>query len=133
MAGLLDIAPAVDTVDVRGAAIEVFGVSAKGFTVLLGRFPELRMMMAGREVEVDRLMEMGGDAVAAIIAAGIGHPGDKDQEAAASRLGVDIQADFLAAIIRLTFPNGLGPFMEKLTALGGTLGGEASPKGPATK
>lgn len=133
MAGLLDIAPLTESVSVRGAKIEVCGVSAKGIALLLGRFPELRMLMTGKEVGIDRLMEMGGDAVSAIIAAGIGFPGDLDQEQAAGRLGVDAQADLLAAILRLTLPNGIGPFVEKLTTLGAVLGADQSPKARATK
>ena len=65
---------------------------------------------------------MGGDAVAAIIAAGCGYPGDNTAETIAGSLSLDIQADFLAAILRLTLPNGVGPFVEKLTALGSLLG-----------
>ena len=67
MAGLLDIAPAVQTVHVWGTKVPVYGVSAKGIALLLGRFPELRMLMSGREVGIDRLMEMGGDAARSLV------------------------------------------------------------------
>lgn len=135
MVGLIDIAPALETVEIRGARIEVCGVSAKGIALLLGRFPDLRAMMAGRTVEPERLMETGGDAVAAIIAAGCGYPGDPEQESAAGRLPLDAQADLLAAILRLTLPNGVGPFVEKLSALGLILHAEgaASMKGRDTR
>ena len=122
MVGLIDIAPAVETVDVQGAPVAVHGVSAKGIAQLLGRFPELRMLMTGQQVETEQLMAMGGDAVAAIIAAGCGYPGDETAEAVAGKLSLDAQADLLAAILRLTLPRGIGPFVEKLTALGGILG-----------
>jgi hypothetical protein len=105
----------------------VHGVSAKGVAHLLGRFPELRMLMTGQEVQTEQLMTMGGDAVAAIISAGCGYPGDEKAEAVAGRLSIDAQADLLAAILRLTLPVGLGPFVEKLTALGGIL--DAVPSG----
>jgi hypothetical protein len=77
MVGLIDIAPRVETVAVQGTPVPVHGISAKGLAHLLGRFPELRKLMIGQEVEVEQLMAMGGDAVAAIIAAGCGYPGDK--------------------------------------------------------
>jgi hypothetical protein len=121
MVGLIDIAPNVETVDVQGKSVTVHGVSAKGVAHLLGRFPELRMLMTGQDVETAKLMTMGGDAVAAIIAAGCGYPGDEKAETVAGRLSIDAQADLLAAILRLTLPVGLGPFVEKLTALGGIL------------
>jgi hypothetical protein len=42
---------------------------------------------------------------------------------------VSAQADLLAAIVRLTLPAGLGPFVEKLAALGGIL--DAAPSATA--
>ena len=135
MVGLIDIAPRIETVDVQGASVAVHGITARGVAHLLGRFPELRMLMTGQSVETDRLMEMGGDAVAAIIAAGCGYPGDNKAEIVAASLSVDAQADLLVAILRLTLPSGLGPFVEKLTALGGLLGVEDDPSvtAPDTK
>jgi enoyl-CoA hydratase/carnithine racemase len=143
MVGLIDIAPAVETVDVQGAPVTVYGVSAKGLAHLLGRFPELRMLMTGQEVQTEQLMAMGGDAVAAIIAAGCGYSGDETAEAVAGKLSLDAQADLLAAILRLTLPKGIDPFVEKLTALGSILnaeprslsgaGGAPSDTAPASK
>ncbi len=132
MVGLIDIAPRTETVDVQGTLIAVHGVSAKGVAHLLGRFPELRKLMTGQQVETEELMAMGGDAVAAIIAAGCGYPGDEKAEAVAGRLAIDAQADLLAAIIRLTLPAGLGPFVEKLTRLGGVLDAVPSATAPAS-
>jgi hypothetical protein len=64
MVGLIDIAPKIETIDVQGTSVAVHGISAKGVAHLLGRFPELRMLMTGHEVETTQLMTMGGDAVA---------------------------------------------------------------------
>ena len=125
MASLLDIAPLTETVSVRGTDIPVTGVSAKGIAHIMARFPEVREMMVGREVSVDRLIELGGDAVGAIIAAGTGNPGDPDHERIAAGLLLEEQADLLAAILRITLPRGVGPLVEKLTAMGGVLGVEA--------
>ena len=133
MAGLLDIAPAVETVDVGGTRVSVYGVSAKGIAYLLGRFPELRMLMSGREVALEQLMAMGGDAVAAIIAAGCGYPGDEKAEALVGSMSVDTQADLIAPIIRLTMPKGVGPFVQKLAALGEILGDAPSSSAPVSR
>lgn len=133
MVGLIDVVPAVEQVDVGGNKVAVHGVSAKGIAYLLGRFPELRAMMAGREVAVEDLMAMGGDAVAAIIAAGCGYPGDEKAEAIAGAMSVDSQADLLGPILRLTMPKGVGPFVEKLTALSDALGADQSTPAPAMK
>lgn len=121
MIGLIDIAPRTEAVDVDGTKVEVHGVSASGLAHLLGRFPELRKLMTGLDVDATQLMAIGGEAVGAIIAAGCGYPGDQKAEGAAARLSLDTQADFLGAILRLTLPKGIGPFVVKLTALGGLL------------
>lgn len=135
MVGLVDIAPKLETVEVQGASVAVHGVSTRGPAHLLGRFPELRMLMSGQQVEAPALVAMGGDAVAAIIAAGCGYPGDETAETVAGKLSLDAQADLLAAILRLTLPKGVGPFVEKLTALGSILEADAalSATAPASK
>jgi hypothetical protein len=118
MVGLLDIAPLTETVTVRDHSVEVTGVSAKGVAQLLLRFPELRALISGRDVGLDQLLALGGDIIAAVIAAGCGMLGDERAEAAAGRLGLDDQAALLAAIMKLTMPQGIGPFVDKLTRMG---------------
>jgi enoyl-CoA hydratase/carnithine racemase len=132
MVGLIDIAPSVEAITVQGTSVAVHGISAKGVAHLLARFPELRMLMTGQQVQAEQLMAMGGDAVAAIIAAGCGYPADERAEAVAERLSIDAQADLLGAILRLTLPAGLGPFVEKLTALGGILDAAPSVTAPVS-
>lgn len=118
MVGLVDIAPVTSTVLVRGQEVTVTGVSARGIALLLARFPELRALMTGREVALDELLKLGGDVVAAIIAAGTGTPGDAQAEAAADNLTLEEQADLIAAIVELTMPRGLGPLVDRLSRLG---------------
>jgi hypothetical protein len=134
MVGLVDIAPAVEKVDCGGARpIECYGVSARGVASLLGRFPELRKMMSGGEVGADDLMKMAPDAISAIIAAGVGKPGDPETEESADRLPIDTQIDLIAAILRLTMPKGVGPFVEKLASAMGSLNVDGqSASAPAT-
>ncbi len=135
MVGLLDIAPAAETVTVRGQALAVQGVSARGVAVLLGRFPELRALLAQQHQDItpERLVAMIPDAIAAIIAAGTGSPGDAGAEAVADGLPIDDQVNLLEAILRLTLPKGIGPFVERLAGLGGRLGvALPAPGTPAT-
>lgn len=135
MTSLLDVAPLSEKVTVGSSEIMVFGVSAKGVAALLARFPDLRSLISGREVEAERILEFGGDVVAAIIAAACGYPGDEKAEAVASSLSVDAQADLLQAAMRLTLPKGLGPLVEKLVSMGILLNVEdaALPKVPVSK
>ncbi len=134
MPGLLDIAAATKQVAVRGQQIDVHGISAKGIAHLLARFPELRKILAGLEVDFESLLKMGGDVVAGVIAAGCGYPGDSEAEKTAESLALEEQADLIIAILELTLPNGMGPFIEKITAMGGHMDiGELPQKAPGTK
>jgi len=117
MVGLVDLVPRVENVPVEGTEVAVHGISAKGVAYLLGRFPDLRRLMTGQDVGVDQLLASGGEAVAAIIAAGCGSPGEERAEAVAGNLPIDVQADLLASVLRLTLPRGIGPFVAKLTGL----------------
>jgi hypothetical protein len=82
------------------------------------RFPELRALISGRDVGLDQLLALGGDIVGAVIAAGCGQVGDELAEAAAGRLPLDDQAELLTAVMKLTMPQGIGPFVDKLSRMG---------------
>lgn len=123
--GLLNVAPATETV----AGVTVKGVSARGVAYLMTRFPELRMYMTGREITltVEKIIMLAPYAVAAIIAVGCGHVPTGEEgseaeqtaaEAKAAELPVELQIEFIAAILRVTMPGGVGPFVAKLEALG---------------
>ncbi len=118
MVGLIDIAPSVETVEIEGAFVAVHGVSASGLASLLGRFPDLRKLMTGLEVETAQLMVIGGEAVAAIIAAGCGYPGDEKAEAVAGTLSLDAQADFLSRDPAPDAAEGHWPFRREADGAG---------------
>ena len=119
MPGLLDIAKSTIIIPVNGTDIPVYGVSAKGIAYLIQRFPEIRAMFANKAAALTttNLFELVPDAIASIIAAGCGSPGDKKTEEVAARLAAEAQIELLEAIIALTMPKGLGPFVAKLEKL----------------
>ena len=120
MVSLLDIADQQKTVTIRDKDVAVFGISAQDIVYLFGKFPELRLLMSGKQADLtpETLLKLAPGAVAAAIAAGTGSAGDENAEAVAARLGLGEQLDLLAAIFDLTFPQGVGPFVAKLDALG---------------
>lgn len=116
MVGLLDIAPLSRKVTVGKDEVEVLGVSALGIAKLLSKFPEMRMLMTGTDLEIgpDKMMEMVPDAISAIIAAGCGYPGDETAEAFVERLPAHAQLDLLGPILELTMPKGPKHFFDQL-------------------
>jgi hypothetical protein len=130
MADLLDIAPstAVEVVKIDGMRITVRGLSLDAIASIVARFPELKSLVNGTGGGdfVPRLIQGCGAAVGPIIAAGCGHLADETYEQPAAKLLLEHQLKFLKAIFGLTFPNGIGSFVEELTSLVGA--GEGATK-----
>jgi hypothetical protein len=131
LASLFDIAPASESVTISGHAIPVYGVSASSILMILGRFPEL--VDAYREGETDilkMLLRHGGSALAALIAAACGYPGDAKAEQHAAMLPADAQLEIAASAVRLTMPEGATPFLQRVGDLLSTFGLSASEPQP---
>lgn len=97
--------------------LRVKGISAKGVLQLLLRFPDMQRWLSGQTIAVTDVMLQTPEAIAAIIAAGTGKPGDPDAEEIASDLPVEIQSNIIDAIYRQTFRSGFGPFVKRVLAL----------------
>lgn len=127
MPGLSDVARSFRVVSVKGTDVDVPGVSAEGIAYLFSRFPVLKELIGGKDVDlgVDALVKLAPDAVAALIACGTGAVADKKAEAVAAKLGAEDQLNLMDAIIKETMPGGVGPFVEKLSAMFEGLGVES--------
>ncbi len=98
--------------------ISVYGISLSGVVMLANRFPELARLFGGKseeEIDIKTAIMRSPPIVAAFIAAGTGDAGDEDCEKVASLLNLEMQVDFVEAIIKATVPGGVGPFAERLT------------------
>lgn len=124
MADLLDIAPstAVAIVTIDELRIKVRGVSVDAIASIVSRFPAIKSLADGSGDMVSRLIAGCGSAIGPIIAAGCGHGGEETYERHAATLLPEQQMKLLRAIFGLTFPNGIGSFVEELTALIGGAG-----------
>jgi hypothetical protein len=124
MADLLDIAPttAVEVVKINGQRIVVHGLRAPALASIAARFPRLIGLFLGGFSMADvgpKFIAQFGEATGPIIAAGCGHLADeKYEQHAATVLLLEDQLKLVIAIIRLTFPNGFGFFLEIGAALG---------------
>jgi hypothetical protein len=120
MADLLDIAPstAVEVVKIDGKRMIVRGLHGDAIAAIVARFPELGLLLGGSGGDIGpRLITQFGSAIAPIIAAGFRQLGNEEAEKNAGLLLVEDQLKLLKAILALTFPNGIGSFVEGLTSL----------------
>lgn len=126
MPGLLDIAKLRKTIPI-GEGDDVFhvtvkGISGKKIAQIVSRFPVIGAFIfpttAGQASFDDpsQLIAQAPEAVAAIIHAGV----DEDiDESDIAEIPVGYQIDVLLAILNITLPGGIVPFINKLTSLFG--------------
>ena len=120
MSSLLDLVGLRPTVPICGVEVEVTGVSVQSLVALMQRFSEVgKFLSSSGKLDKASLFKLAPrEMLAALIAAGTGMPGNKDAEKIAAGLTIGEQTDLIDAILRQTFPRGIGPFVEKLRELG---------------
>ncbi len=118
-----------EEVAVNGKNVTVYGVTPEGFFLLLHKFPVLQEMFSGgdKEVSMDALRSVGAECVAYALAVATTSRSYMTQkewidivEATANivlNVNANAQRMLFQATIRLTFPEGIGPFMLGVDAL----------------
>lgn len=131
MPGIMDIAPLRKTVSVNGVEVEARGLPFKIVFSLFGRFPELGAAFAqsqaddgedgGVKINIAAILsETAPKAVSAIVAAGLGHLGNRELEERLEELDANAQLTLLSEVVELTIgKDGFGPFAKRLAALAG--------------
>lgn len=126
---LADLAGVREQVPFGESFIEVRGISTANALAILQRFPHLAKLTNG--FKISDLLVVAPEAVAAIIAAGIGKPNDEQEEEAASVIPIEAQFDLIEAIGRSTFKSGFGPFVQRVIALARDLKSDPSIRVPS--
>lgn len=119
MSSLLDLGPLTEDVEIRGVKLTINGLTAADLFKLFSEFPDLQQRLAHLGSPGAVMMSLAPDLFAKMIAMAVGSPGDAETEARAKKLGAADQINILAAIQRLSFPQGFGPFVEEMTKLAG--------------
>lgn len=118
MSSLLDIAVVKESVTIGDVTVQVQGISVGDIVTLMSRFPALKQLLSGGDVDVSSLLGMGDKIIGAIIAAGCGMNGHEAAELKARSLPIGAQTDLMSAILKVTMPGGIGPLVEKIGSLG---------------
>lgn len=124
MTSLLDVVPQAIIVNVGDTKLPVQGITMKGVAFLLNNYPEVKKLLDGDSASftVERLFQIAPQAVAAIIADATGHAGEAKHIEAAAKLGIGHQVAIVAAAVKATMPDGVGPFLEDVKSLRAVLG-----------
>jgi len=118
MTSLLDIGPLTEEVEIRGTKLTIQGLTAGHLFQLFSEFPDMRKLLdakSGNPQEV--LLSLAPDLIAKIIAMATGSPHDKAAEAKAKTMGASDQLTIISAVQQLSFPEGIGPFVDRVTRL----------------
>lgn len=129
MVGFMDVAPLGELVPVGGQKVLFHGITLEHLAFLFGLFPELEALVKGEteSFSVEMIFKTAPRAVAFIIACGTGSPMDEIEKVAAhaARFPMETQYDIIAAIVRMTMPGGVGPFMERVNSVSALTSGFA--------
>jgi hypothetical protein len=123
MVSLMDVVPLKKSVLLStGDSLSVGGVTAAGLAAMASKFPEIRALISGGKADpklftFEGLLEKAPGVVSSILADGCGFPGDDAAEAKAASLPMVDQLALFDAILDLTFPKGVAPFVAAVTLL----------------
>jgi hypothetical protein len=131
MPGAINIAPLVESVDIRGQKLLVNGLEAETLIGLFAEFDDLRRMWDTRKFDLAAFKKLSKPAVAYVIAACVeDEEGNCLDRMNAANLTLGERAEILAKIARISAPRGIGPFMDLMALV---VGGDPSSMPPDTK
>jgi hypothetical protein len=112
----LDLAPVMRPVAISAGFLDVKGLSAHDLAALFVEFPQIAGALSGDgTLNLGALMQAGPDFVAAAIATGAGHPGERGREIAKG-LSASDQFKLLKSIAEASMPEGLADFFGPAAA-----------------
>lgn len=133
MAGLVDFAPLTEDVDLgAGRKLTVSGLTFDDIFFLIRGFEEIRALLSRQitSIKPEQLMKSAPVTIGTIIACGTGERESKKAIEQAVRLSADAQLKTISVILRMTFPEGVGPFGQRLVELQQSFVGSAAPLTP---
>jgi hypothetical protein len=145
MTSLLDIGPLTEEVSIGSAKVTVWGVTPEGFFYMLSKFPSLRSIFDKRgrsELSADAMQSAAPGCIAFALAVSTTDRSRYDSPEAwvaaveaAAKVAVNLSAHhqmmLFQSALRLTFPDGIGPFVAAMETLANSIN-RVSGKAPVT-
>jgi hypothetical protein len=134
MVSLPDVVPRKDKFVTlsSGLSLPVPGVDVTSLAAMLDHFPLVRRPLNGdaEDLTMEALIALAPDAVNMLIAAGTGERNTAPEYvAAAAGLSLGDKVLIMEALVEVTLPQGIAPFVESLTKMVGAAGGGVSGTG----
>jgi hypothetical protein len=128
---LLDIAAmeVPDFIEVRGEKLFIPGVPFEIIARVLQDMPEIgKALASGNSASIDlgKMVQTAPQLVKVIIAAGTGNYGNAEYEKAANTFSASDQIKILRKIYEVTFPGGIGPFVNSLADVAAQVAGASN-------
>jgi hypothetical protein len=119
MTSLLDIGPLTEEVEIRGVTLVVQGLTAGHLFQLFAEYPDMRKLLDGKPDSSPQeiMLALAPDLIAKIIAMATGQANNKEVEAKAKTMGASDQLTILTAVQKLSVPEGISPFVDRVTQL----------------
>jgi len=118
MVDILDIAPVIREVETHNlGTLTVTGLSISGIVSLIKSHPAILEVFdseSDAELDIDKIILLGEDVVAAFLAAGLGHPGEEKAIAKCKLINIDDSWKIAEAILDESFPGGAINFFERV-------------------
>lgn len=122
MAGLADLVVRTETVEIQGETLEVHPLNFDTIGKLLQRFPEFGKLAAGGKLDAASLFSLGPEFIGAFLASGLQRNWSPQVEEIVRELSIDEQIQIFAAILKISMPRGIGPFVKTVEAAATVLG-----------
>jgi hypothetical protein len=119
MSFLAELIPQPEKVLIGEKVLDVYGLSFRQLAGIISRFPKISELFLGSGLAFASILSKEPEAGLAIMAAGCHAP--KESEHEFEYLSASAQIDIIGAVFNQTFPQGLGPFSERIAQLVSTL------------
>lgn len=119
-ASLADLGPLTETIKVRGKDYEVRAITVSDIIWFLGKFPDFAALLGPKASTLSArqmITALAPRTLGVLIATALGKNREEGDMWSAENLSASETLKFVGAIFRLTFPEGIGPFVEELGAL----------------
>lgn len=116
MPSFVDVVALKEAIEIRGVEIEVQGLGIDAIGEMMVP-EELQRAIVGAKFSLIALLQVAPVSIRRLLCAAIGKKGDAREEEAVANLNAEDQIALIEALIRVSFPGGVSPFVDRVGAI----------------